>query len=97
MAELEAGFRDDLEEEQAKALVAKAVLSGVYNDMGSGNNVDLVVIKRGQPAQVLRPYLTPNPRKYRKPEGYSFPPGTTPVLRTTVEVIEETVEPMAED
>ena len=34
-----------VKEEDAKQLVRDAIASGIFNDMGSGSNVDLVVIK----------------------------------------------------
>ena len=34
-----------MEEEDAKQLVREAIRAGIFNDMGSGSNVDLVVIK----------------------------------------------------
>lgn len=40
-------------------LACSAILGGVFNDLGSGNNVDLCVIKKDG-ARMLRNYLTPN-------------------------------------
>ena len=34
-----------MEEEDAKQLVREAIRAGIFNDMGSGSYVDLVVIK----------------------------------------------------
>jgi len=45
MSIFEAGFRDDMTEEDAKALVTKAIRAGIFNDLGSGSNVDLTVIR----------------------------------------------------
>ena len=35
----------DMSEEDGKQLVRDAIRAGIFNDMGSGSNVDLVVIK----------------------------------------------------
>lgn len=82
MAILEDGFKDDLSEAEAIELVSQAIQSGVFNDLGSGSNVDVTVIKRGKTVdesevKYLRNYLTPNPRLYTRPEGYQFPRGST--------------------
>ena len=44
MAVFEDGFREDMGVEDAKKLVARAIRSGIYNDLGSGSNVDLCII-----------------------------------------------------
>ena len=45
MAVFERGYNDDLTEEQAKELVKDAIKAGIFNDLGSGSNVDLCVIR----------------------------------------------------
>jgi hypothetical protein len=44
MAVFEDGFKEDMDVEDAKKLVARAIRSGIYNDLGSGSNVDLCII-----------------------------------------------------
>lgn len=44
-----------MEEEEAKRLVRDAIAAGVFNDLGSGSNVDLCVIKKGS-VEYLRGY-----------------------------------------
>ena len=44
MAVFEDGFKEDMDVEDAKKLVARAIKSGIYNDLGSGSNVDLCII-----------------------------------------------------
>lgn len=46
MAVFEAEYKDDMTEEEAKAIVHKAICSGIYNDLGSGSNVDLCIIRK---------------------------------------------------
>lgn len=36
-----------MNEEEAVELVKQAILAGVFNDLGSGSNVDVTVIKAG--------------------------------------------------
>ena len=68
-----------MSEETAKKLVHAAISAGVFNDLGSGSNVDLCVITPGK-VDYLRNYDVANPRKYPA-QGYAFARGTTPVLR----------------
>lgn len=46
--ELETGFRDDLSLEDAKQLAIKAIKAGILYDLGSGSNVDFVLLRRGK-------------------------------------------------
>jgi len=82
MAVFEAGYRDNLELEDAKALVHAGISAGIFNDLGSGSNVDLVVITKGN-VDILRNYDKLNPRKFRREKPYAFPLGTTPVISET--------------
>lgn len=43
----ETGFKEDMEEADAVELVKQAILAGVFNDLGSGSNVDVTVIRAG--------------------------------------------------
>ncbi|KAI9908278.1 hypothetical protein PsorP6_004400 [Peronosclerospora sorghi] len=45
MSVFEHGYKDDMTEEEAKTLVQDAILAGIFNDLGSGSNVDLTTIK----------------------------------------------------
>ena len=88
MSVLEAGYKDDMDEAAAIELVSQAIQSGIFNDLGSGSNVDITVIKRGKvlnesEVKYLRNYLTPNPRLYTRPEGYNFPRGSTEWIKET--------------
>ncbi|KAL6940721.1 proteasome core particle subunit beta 2 [Hanseniaspora vineae] len=86
MAVLEAEWKQDLTKEEAIKLAADAIEAGIWNDLGSGSNVDVCVMEIGQDAQLLRNYRTPNVRE-QKQRSYKFPRGTTGVLKT--EIIEE--------
>lgn len=96
MAMFEAGYKDDMTEEEAKALVHQAISAGVYNDLGSGSNVDLCVITKDK-VNYLRGYDLSNfPRKFRR--TYDIPKGSTYVLKTKVEELKKliTVEDKAD-
>lgn len=45
---LESGFSDNLDIEGAKKLAIEAIKAGIYYDLGSGSNVDIVVLTRGR-------------------------------------------------
>jgi len=81
MAVFEQGWKEDLELEEAKYLVQQAIRAGIFNDLGSGGNVDLTVIERGK-VDILRNMDIANPRLFRR--EYNIKPGTTIVLREYV-------------
>lgn len=88
MSVLENGYKDDLPEAEAIELVSQAIQAGIFNDLGSGSNVDVTVIKRGKTVgesevKYLRNFLTPNPRLFTRPGGYQFPRGSTEWLKET--------------
>ena len=81
MAVLETGYKPGLEREPAKKLVRDAVAAGVFNDLGSGSNIDLCIItKEGR--EYLRPYDVANVKPETTPIRYQK--GSTAVLSTKV-------------
>merc|ERR550537_2113074 len=82
MAMLETGYREDLSIEEGKSLVAKAIRAGIFNDLGSGGNVDVCVITKDG-ATHFRGFESPCPRKY-KAKYAPFPKGTTPILKEDI-------------
>jgi 20S proteasome subunit beta 2 len=92
MAVFEKRFKPDMEEEDAKALVADAIEAGIFNDLGSGSNVDVCVIKKDK-TEYIRPYRLPNPRNERA-ASYKYAPGSTMVLSEHVDVIQTVVTPL---
>eukprot|EP01098_Paradermamoeba_levis_P001530 TRINITY_DN117_c0_g1_i1.p1 TRINITY_DN117_c0_g1~~TRINITY_DN117_c0_g1_i1.p1 ORF type:complete len:305 (-),score=122.16 TRINITY_DN117_c0_g1_i1:31-864(-) len=99
MAIMEAHYKPGLEKEEAVKLMVASISAGVFNDLGSGGNVDIVVLtKDGK--EVRRNFVKPNPRLFRSPKGYTLEKGTTAVLKETfvpfekpqVVVVEETME-----
>merc|ERR1711957_236318 len=60
IAVFEADFRDDLTEEEAVRLVQRAILAGIWNDLGSGSNVDTCVIRTDGSVSMGRNDIMPN-------------------------------------
>ena len=89
MSVFEQQYRDGMSEEEGVRLVAEAIKAGIFNDLGSGSNVDVCVI-RADGVNMMRNYLTPNDQKpfreaVRKPAAFgSFPRGTTPYTREEI-------------
>jgi len=73
----------DMSEEDGKQLVRDAIRAGIFNDMGSGSNVDLVVIKPKDDVQYLRGFDEANVKGVRR-QKYTFKKGTTGVLTEKV-------------
>ncbi|XP_030063231.1 proteasome subunit beta type-7 [Microcaecilia unicolor] len=95
MAVFEDRYKPDMEEEDAKALVREAIASGIFNDLGSGSNIDLCVISKNK-LDYLRPHDIANKKGVRS-GSYRYRRGTTGVLKEKViplEVVEETVQTM---
>jgi 20S proteasome subunit beta 2 len=61
MAVLESEYQEGLDENGAKNLVTRAIKAGIFNDLGSGSNVDLCVITIDG-AKELRNHKTYNER-----------------------------------
>ncbi|KAK0180379.1 hypothetical protein PV327_006023 [Microctonus hyperodae] len=108
MAVFESRWRPGLTEEEGKELVADAIRAGVFNDLGSGSNVDICVIRnteiRGpvfdsRSVEYIRPYDVAN-EKGKREGSYRYKRGTTAILKKSVHPIvieEETIrriEPM---
>eukprot|EP00049_Salpingoeca_infusionum_P017845 m.354609 g.354609 ORF g.354609 m.354609 type:complete len:280 (+) comp17065_c0_seq1:399-1238(+) len=97
MGVFEAGYKKDMELEEAKTLVRDAIAAGVFNDLGSGSNVDLCVITKDG-VEYLRPYDVANVRGERQ-NTYAYDKGTTAVLTESVRpvITSESVVPVAPD
>jgi hypothetical protein len=57
-------------------LVADAIRAGIFNDLGSGSNVDLTAILRDGTVNVMRNYDKPNPKPAMQLD-YTYKRGTT--------------------
>lgn len=78
MSVFETQWQANLTREDAVKLCRDAILAGIWNDLGSGSNVDVCVIEQDR-TKLLRNYVTPNERE-QKLRNYKFPVGTTAVL-----------------
>ncbi|CAG2175438.1 unnamed protein product [Oppiella nova] len=98
MAVFEARWRPDLTLAEGQQLVRDAIAAGIFNDLGSGSNVDLCVITKSG-ANYLRTYDEANKKGLRQGR-YQFRRGTTAVLTTKVvpleveSVVVRSAEPM---
>lgn len=84
MSVFEAEYKDDLTEKEAIAIVHKAISRGIFEDLGSGSNVDVRVIRKDGSTEYLRGYDKPNERAFRKAKPYVFPAGSVVVLKESV-------------
>ncbi len=64
MSVFEDRYKPNLSEEEGKELVADAIRAGIFNDLGSGSNVDLCVITKDK-VEMLRPYHVANEKGVR--------------------------------
>lgn len=88
VAVLEETWRPDMEEEEAKKLVRDAIAAGIINDMGSGSNIDIAVLKANDHIEYIRPYERLIPKGERQ-GVYKYPKGTTAVLSSTTFEIDD--------
>lgn len=58
MAIFESAYKENMTRKEAIDLVARAIRSGVFNDLGSGSNVDVCVITKSG-TETLRNYEKP--------------------------------------
>ncbi|CDJ68122.1 proteasome subunit beta type 7, putative [Eimeria necatrix] len=89
MAVLEAGFKDGMTQEEAVALVCSAITAGVMNDLGSGGNVDICIIKKDE-TKHIRKYASPA-REAQKGVYTPYEIGTTPFFSQHIEEVRAAV------
>jgi len=90
MSVFEASFKKDMTRQEAIDLVHAAICAGIFNDLGSGGNVDIDVLTKDG-VEILRNYDRPNPRSFRREKPYVYPIGTTPVLKQSITPLHERV------
>jgi 20S proteasome subunit beta 2 len=88
MAIFETQWKKNCTRDEAVQVCAEAIKAGIFNDLGSGSNVDVCVIEKGKPTQLLRNYIKPNER-VKKERNYKFPRGTTAYLNEKIITKEE--------
>ncbi|KAK4969756.1 proteasome core particle subunit beta 2 [Elasticomyces elasticus] len=75
MSVFETQWKHAMSREDAVKLCAEAIQAGIFNDLGSGSNVDVCVITP-EKTTLMRNYITPNVRE-KKMRDYKFQRGTT--------------------
>jgi len=83
MAVFEAKYKEDMDEKTAVNLVDEAIQSGIFNDLGSGGNVDICILSKTRGRVMLRNYQKPTMDRFTKPKVRHFPLGTTEVIQQT--------------
>lgn len=92
MAVFESRYTEDLEEDKAIELVRDAIRAGIFNDLGSGSNVDVTVIRKDSNVTRLRSYEKAAGDAASYKALYPRPALLTPAKGTTF-VIEESFKP----
>lgn len=82
MSVFETQWKRDMTRDEAVKLCANAIQAGIFNDLGSGSNVDVCVITP-EKTELLRNYITPNVRE-KKERDYKFARGTTAILNEKI-------------
>jgi 20S proteasome subunit beta 2 len=82
MSVFESSWKASLTKEEAMELCSQAIQAGIFNDLGSGSNVDVAVITADK-TTLHRGYVKPNERS-QKLKSYKFPKGTTAVLNEKI-------------
>ena len=90
MAVFESNWRSAMNEADAIALVQRAIGAGIFNDLGSGSNCDICIIRTDQTVSYHRKMVTPNDiaplrNAIRHSQRFTVPVGTTPLLHTKFE------------
>jgi len=83
MSVFEAGYKDGMTKEEGVELVTRAIRAGVYNDLGSGSNVDVCVITANG-VEMMRNHEYLQDKTYNRQFVKTIPPGTSKVLRERV-------------
>lgn len=82
MSVFETQWKPDLTEDEAVKLTSEAIMAGIFNDLGSGSNVDVAIIT-AEATTLKRNFIKPN-EKSAKLQSYAFPKGTTAVLNEKI-------------
>ena len=87
MSVFETGWAEDMTEEEGVELVKRAILAGVFNDLGSGSNVDTCVIRTDGTTSLVRGAVQPNDAQplrdaINRSDKLNMRSGTTTVLKS---------------
>lgn len=83
MSVFESQYRDGLTEEEAVQMVDDAIQAGIFNDLGSGSNVDVCIIRHDGTTEMIRNKHDQklNGKMYARKKSVTFPRGTTEILK----------------
>ncbi|KAI8877335.1 proteasome subunit beta type-7 [Backusella circina FSU 941] len=95
MSVFEGNWKPDMSRDEAIKIVSEAIKAGIFNDLGSGSNVDVCVIEKDK-TDYLRNYDRPNERGVKE-QSYRYPRGTTAILKESVQSLIEVSEGDAMD
>lgn len=82
MSVFETHWKPSLTRDEAVQLASDAILAGIFNDLGSGSNVDVAIITKDK-TTLKRNYIKPI-EKSAKLQSYAFPKGTTAILNEKI-------------
>jgi len=82
MSVFESRWKRNMERQEAIELVKDAIEAGIFNDLGSGSNVDITTIEKGK-VDKYRNYSKPNQRS-QKEQIYKYNSGTTAILKESI-------------
>jgi len=97
MAVFESEWKANMEREDALALVKAAISAGIFNDLGSGSNIDACIITANH-TEMMRNVEMPNQR-VQKERDYKFRRGTTAWKKEDIRklIIDENVSSIVGD
>lgn len=87
MATFETRWKQNMTRQEAIDLASEAIQAGIFNDLGSGSNVDVCIITADK-TTLMRNHIKPNQRE-EKQRSYKFKRGTTAVLNEKIITREE--------
>jgi len=81
MSVFESRWKPEMTLEEGKKLVRDGIAAGIFNDLGSGSNIDLCIITKPEAdAEYIRPYDMASARVTRPGRSYRYKRGATAVL-----------------
>lgn len=90
MSVLESDFKENLNKQEAMQLVTRAIRGGIFNDLASGSNVDLVIITKDG-AEMIRGHQFLMAKTYQRTKPPTFPHGPSKVLKEQIISLKELV------
>lgn len=87
MAVLESSWQENMSEEVAVQLVQRAIGAGIFNDLGSGSNCDICIIKTDGSVDYRRNAVKPNElaplrAQVQRSGRLNMRPGLTPIIKS---------------